>query len=119
MRSGFVGIAATHRSSAGRRLAALAPLAVGGVFAYVELDEPEAHGWMVAVRADDAGRATRVRRMAVGSARSVPRAGGPRRPGIAVIRTGEMMMRAVAVFVGPAVRGAAHRHYRPAAGSGR
>jgi len=46
-------------------------------------------------------------------------AGGPRRPGIAVIRTGETMMRAVAVFVGREVRGAAHRHYRPAAGSGR
>ena len=37
---------------------------------------------MVAVRADGPGRATRVRPMAVGSARSVPRAGGPRRPGL-------------------------------------
>ena len=47
------------------------------------------------------------------------RAVEPGRPGIAVIRTGETMMRAVAVFVGRAARGAAHRHYRPAAGSGR
>ena len=75
MRSGFVGIVVTHRTSAGR--------------------------------ADGPGSATRVRRMAVGSGRSVPRAGGPRRPGIAVIRTGETMMRAVAVFVGREVRGAA------------
>jgi len=70
-------------------------------------------------RADGPGSATRVRRMAAGSGRSIPRAGGPRRPGIAVLRTGETMMRAVAVFVGREVRGVAHRHYRPAAGSGR
>ena len=98
---------------------ALALLAAAGDFACVEPDEPAAHGWMVAVRADGPGSATRVRRMAAGSGRSVPRASGPRRPGIAVIRTGETMMRAVAVFVGREVRGAAHRHYRPAAGSGR
>ena len=55
---------------------------------------------MAAVRAHGPGRATRLRRMAVGSARSVPRVGGPRRPGIAVTRAGETMMRAVAVFVG-------------------
>ena len=61
--------------------------------AATEPDELAAHGWMAAVRADG--------------------------PGIAVIRTGETMMRAVAVFVGRAARGAAHRHYRPAAGSGR
>ena len=67
---------------------------------------------MVAVRADGPGRATRVRRMAAGNSRSVPRAGGPRRPGIAVIRAGETMMRAVAVFVGREVRGARPRHYR-------
>ena len=48
-----------------------------------------------------------------------PARGAPRQPGIAVIRTGETMMRAVAAFVGREVRGAAHRHYRPAAGSGR
>jgi len=48
-----------------------------------------------------------------------PARGGRRRHSIAVIRTGETMMRAVAVFVGREVRGAAHRHYRPAAGSGR
>jgi len=58
---------------------------------------------MVAVRADGLGRATRVRPMAVGSARSVPRAAVPRRPGIAVTRAGETMMRAVAVLVGRAV----------------
>ena len=98
---------------------ALAPLAAAGDFAYVDPDEPAAHGWIVAVRGDGPGRATRVRRMAAGSGRSVPRAGGPRRPRIAVLRTGETMMRAVAVFVGREVRGAAHRHYRPAAGSGR
>ena len=45
-----------------------------GDFAYVEPDELAAHGWMVAVRADGPGSATRVRRPAVGSARSVPRA---------------------------------------------
>ena len=72
MRSWFVGIAATHRSSA-----ALAPLAAAGDFAYVEPDEPAARGWMVAVRADGPGSATRVRRMAVGSVRNVPRAVAP------------------------------------------
>ena len=41
------------------------------------------------------------------------------RPDIVVIRDNETMMRAVVVFVGRAVRGAVHRHYRPAAGSGR
>jgi len=55
---------------------------------------------MVAARADGPGRATRVRRMAIGNGRSVPRAGGHRRPGIAAIRAGETVMRAVAVFVG-------------------
>ena len=66
MRSGFVGIAATHRSSAGRRLAALVALAAAVDFAYVEPDEPAAHGWMVAARAHGPGRATRVRRMVAG-----------------------------------------------------
>ena len=80
MRSGFVGIAATHRSSAGRRLAALAPLAAGGVFAYVEPDEPAARGLVVAVRADGSGSATLVLRIAVGSARSDPRAAAPAGP---------------------------------------
>ena len=58
---------------------------------------------MVAVRADGPGRATRVRRMAVGSARSGVRAADPGRPDTAVTRAGETMMRAVAVFVGRAV----------------
>ena len=79
-RSGFVGIAATHRSSAGWRLAALAPLAAAGDFASVEPDEPAAHGWMVAVRVDGPGSAPQVRRMAAGSARSVPRAAAPAGP---------------------------------------
>ena len=46
-------------------------------------------------------------------------AADPGRPGIAVTRANEAMMRAVAAFVGRAVRGATPRHYRPAAGSGR
>ena len=57
--------------------------------------------------------------MAVENGRNVPRAANLDRPGIAVTRAGETMMRAVAVFVGREVRGATHRHYRPAAGSGR
>ena len=77
MGSGFVGIAATHRTSAGQ---ALAPFTAAVDFAYVEPDEPVAHGWMVAVRADGPGRATRLRRMAAGSARSVPRAADPAGP---------------------------------------
>jgi len=79
---------------------ALAPLAARGDFAYVDprrTGGPRPH---VAMQTDSPGRATRVRRMAAGSGRSVPRAGGPRRPSIAVIRTGETTMRAVAVFVG-------------------
>ena len=107
MRSGFVGIAATHRSSAGRRLAALAPLAAASDFAYVEPDEPAAHGWMVAVRADGPGSATRARPAVVfESGRSVLRVANPSFPGIAVSRAGETMMRVVAVFVGREVRGA-------------
>ena len=89
---------------------ALAPLAAAGDFPYVDPDESASHGRIMAVRADGPGSATRVRRMAVGSALSIPRAAAP---------AGETMMRAVAVFVGPAVRGATPRHYRPAAGSGR
>ena len=72
MRSGFVGIAATHRSSAGRALAALAS------------SRPRDAG-----AAD--GRPERPER---------PARGGTRRPGIAATRAGETMMRAVAVFVG-------------------
>ena len=104
VRSWFVGIEATHRTSTGRALAGgdgVVPAA--GDFASVETDEPAAHGWMVAVRADGPGSATRVRRMAVGSARSVPRATGPRRLDIAVTRADETVMRTVAVLVGRAV----------------
>lgn len=81
VRSWFVGIAATHRSSAGRALAAMAssrprsppsparpvlplaghgaraPLAAAGDFASVEPDALAAHGWMVA----GAGRWSRQR----------------------------------------------------------
>jgi len=115
VRSWFVGIAATHRTSAGRALAALAPLAAAVDFAYVEPDEPAAHGWMVAVRADGPGRATRVRRMAAGSAQSVPRAparhrGDPRRRDDDARGGGVRRARGL-------TRNA--RHYRPAAGSGR
>ena len=80
MRSWCVGIAATHRSSAGRRLAALAPLAAAVDFAHVEPDEPAVHDRVVAERAHGPGSAARVRRMAVESARSVPRAAPPASP---------------------------------------
>lgn len=86
---------------------------------YVDPDEPAAHSRIGKVRADGPGSATLVGLMAVESGRSVLRAANLGFADIAVIRTGETMMRAVAVFVGRAVRGAAHRHYRPAAGSGR
>jgi len=59
---------------------ALAPLAAAGEFAYVDPDEPAAHGWMVAVRAGGPGSTTRVRRIAVGSARSVLCAADPAGP---------------------------------------
>ena len=78
----------------------MAPLAAAGGFAYVDPDEPAAHRRIVAVRAHGPGGATLVRLMAVGSARSVPRAANPPRPDIAVIRAAETMMRAVVVFVG-------------------
>ncbi|MDE0380739.1 MAG: hypothetical protein OXI20_15990, partial [Rhodospirillales bacterium] len=86
--------------------------AEAGDFAYIDPDEPAAYRWMVAMWADGPGSATLARLIAVESGRSVLRAANPSFPDIAVIRVGEMMMRAVAVFVGPAVRGAAHRHYR-------
>ena len=50
----------------------------------------------------------------VESGRSVLRAANPVFPDIAVIRANETMIRAVAVFVGQAVRGATPRHCRPA-----
>ena len=90
----------------------LVPLAAAGDFAYVDPDEPAANGRIVAVRADGPGGATLVRRMAVESGRSVLRAANPGRPGIAVIRAGGTMMRAVAELAGRAVRGATPRHYR-------
>ena len=69
-------------------------------------------------RCGDAGR-TRVRLLAVESARSVPRAADPGRLDIEVIRAGETMMRAVAVFVGRAVRGVAPVTTGRRPGSGR
>ena len=55
------------------------------------------------MRADGPGGAMLVRLMAVESGR---RAANPGRPDIEVTHAGESMMRAVAVFVGRAVRGA-------------
>ena len=73
-----------------------------GPYVQVDSDEPAAHGCIVAVRADSPGSATLARLMAVESARSVPRVAGPGRPGIAVTRASETIMRAVAVYVGRA-----------------
>ena len=69
---------------------------------------------MVAVWADGPGSATLVRLMAVETGRSVLRAANPGLRDIAVTRANETMMRAVAVFVGRAVRGATPRHCWPA-----
>ncbi len=55
-----------------------------GDYVWVDPDEPAAHGRIVVVRADSPGRATPVRRMAVESGRSVPRAANPGFPDIAV-----------------------------------
>ena len=94
---------------------ALAPLAAAGDFAYIDPDEPAAHGRIVAVRADGPGSATPVRLMAVESGRSVLRAANPGQPDMEVTRANETMIRAVVVFVGRAVRGARPRHYRSGA----
>ena len=80
-----------------------------GAIGATRIDESVVYGRIAAVWADGPGSATLVRLLAVGSGR----------PDIAVTGASETMMRAVAVFVGREVRGAAHRHYRPAAGSGR
>ena len=93
---------------------AMAPLAAAGDFAYVDPDEPTAHGRIVAVRVDGPGSAALVRRMAVESGRSVPRAAKPGRPDRELTRANETTTRAVVVFVGRAVRGATPRHCRPA-----
>jgi len=61
----------------------------------------------VAARVHGSGRARLVRLMGVESGRSVPRAANLGRPDIEGIRADETMMRAVAVFVGREVRGAA------------
>ena len=82
---------------------ALAPLAAAGDFAYVDPDEPAAHGRIVAVRVDGPGSATLVRLMAVESGRSLVRAADPGRADIEVTRANETMIRAVVVFVGRAV----------------
>ena len=97
---------------------ALAQLAAAGGFAYVDHDEPAVHGRIVAVRTHGPGSATRMRLMAVESARSVPRAANPGFPDIAVTRASETTIRAVVVFGG---RSEAQRPVTTAAahGSGR
>ena len=92
--------AANAPKQAGATTYASPVIATAVDFASVDPDEAAAHGWMVALRADGPGRATRVRRMAVGSARSVPRVADPGRLGIEATRAGETMMRALAVSVG-------------------
>ena len=82
---------------------AMAPLAAAGDFAYVDPDEPTAHGRIVAVRVDDPGSATLGPLMAVESGRSVLRAGNPSRPDLEVTHANEAMIRAVVVFAGRAV----------------
>ena len=74
-----------------------------GNFACVDRDEPAVHGRIVAVRAHGPCNATRVRRMAVDSGRSVPRAANPGRPDMEVARANETAVRAVVVFVGRAM----------------
>ena len=71
---------------------ALAPLAAAGDFASVDLDEPVAHGRIVAVRADSPGSATLVRLMAVESDRSLPRAADPGRPDMEGTRADETII---------------------------
>ena len=82
---------------------ALAALAAAGDFACVDPDEPAAHGWMVAVRADGPGGATLVRLMAVESGWSILRTANPDRPDMEVSRANKTMMRAAAEFAGRAV----------------
>ena len=77
-------------------------MAAGG-FACVDRDEPAVHGRIVAVRAHGPGSATPMRRMAVESGRSVPRAADPGRPDMEVARANETTVRAVVVFVGRAM----------------
>ena len=81
----------------------LVPLAAAGDFAYVDPDEPVAHGRIVAVRADSPGSATLVRPMAVESGRSILRAANLGRSDMDEPRANETMMRAVVVFVGRGV----------------
>ena len=89
------GVEATRSGSA--------PLAAAGDFASVDPNQPAAHGRIVAVRADSPGSTTPVRLVTVENGWSVPRTADPGRPGIAVTRADETMLRAVAVFVGCAV----------------
>jgi len=74
-----------------------------GDFACVDPNGPATHGRIVAVRADGSRNATLVRRMAVGSTRSVPRAANPGRPDMELTRADETTIRAVMVLVGRAV----------------
>ena len=74
-----------------------------GDFAYVDPDEPAAHGRILAVRAGGPGRTTRVRLMAVENDRSVLRTAKPGRRDMEVTRANETMIRGVVGFVGRAV----------------
>ena len=98
-----------------RRDDALAPLAAAGDFSSVDPDEPVARCRILTVRAEGPGSAMRVRLMAVEGGGSVLRTANLGRSDMEVTRANETMMRAVAVFVGRAVRGAAPRHYRSGA----
>ena len=92
VRSWFVGIAATHRASAGWALAAMSSSWPRSPPA------PPSRCWRAVPAA-----ATLVRLMAVESGRSVLRAAKPGRPGTEATRANETMIRSVVVFVGRAV----------------
>ena len=105
-----VSVGAGRPRGAAERHGALLPFAAEGGFAYVDPDEPAAHGRIVAAREDSPGSATLVQLITVESDRSLPQAADPGRPDMEVTRADKTMI---------AVRGATPRHYRPAAGSGR
>ena len=94
-------------------------LATAGDFAYVGPDELAAHGRIVVARAHGPGSATLVRLMAVESGRSVLQAAKRGKPDMEAIRACETMSRAVAVFVGRAIRGVRPVTTAAAPGSGR
>ena len=110
IRRRFRGAGNRHANRCPSRMPTPTPRPAAGGFACIEPDEPATQGWMVSVWADGPGNATRVRLMAVESARSVLRAANPGFPDIAVTSADETMMYAMAVFVGRAVRSATPRH---------